>query len=252
MLITCSICDIKLTNMLQSINMLQSSMFKNAAIQSANATRTQIKKGQELKNAAKPGSHVGQALATSTARVAFQVIPNLLANPPKTPADAAKVATKAIYWGLIYNIAPKLLNKVKPELKNKTLNGWVDDGIIAGIAGTGFTALSSALGGSKFDLKSIKENVFDEAMDAVGGNLAADITSKFFKDKGKVAKTISNIALATPLTTMFQSLQNPKNIKNPKAYRGTLFFRTAVSVNSSYGKSLGKIYDGIFGWKPKG
>lgn len=228
--------------------MLQSSIFKNSALQGANATRTQLEVSKKLKNAVKPASHAGQALATSAVRMACQAAPSLLVNPPKTATDAAKVAVKSVYWGLAYNIAPKLLKKVKPDLKNKALNGWVDDAILAGIAGTGFTAVTTALGSSKFDLKSIKGNVFDEAMDAVGGNFAADITSKILKVKNKPAKTALNIALAAPLSTIFQ---NPNNAKNFKAHRGTFFARSAVSVNSSYGNSLGKIFDGVFGKKSK-
>lgn len=226
--------------------MLQSSFLKNAAIQATNSFRTQPSKSAKLKKKAeKPASHISEALATSTARMVCQAIPGLLIGRPKNAAEAAKIITKSVYWGLAYNIPPKLLNMVKPKLKNKTLDGMVEDGALAAIAGAGFSALKTALGGPQYTLKSMSDDIFGEVMDAAGGNLAANITSKVFNIQNRAAKTASNILLAGPLSTVFQ---NPKDLTNFKAHRGTMLARAAVSTNSSYGKPFAKYLDKIFKW----
>ena len=58
-------------------------------------------------------------IIATLSRLTFQALPLILSSLPKTMQEAAKVIIKSGYWGLIYNIRPKLIKKILPKTKTE-------------------------------------------------------------------------------------------------------------------------------------
>ena len=64
--------------------------------------------------------------------------------------------------GLIYNIAPKILNKMMPQPKNKTVKTVSDNIMQSSIAAIGSGMLTTALGGPQYTISSILKETLQE------------------------------------------------------------------------------------------